>query len=302
MRELNPIGRDQDQLLLVSSDGERFSVAIDETLKKTIKENRLPDLSRDELSPREIQDAVRGGATVAQLAESSGGSVEVIERFAHPVLEELAHMVELAKSIRVELPADRFNDVEKKAFGDVVEGKLLQGGASKPRWSARRGDNSVWEIMVEFDQSGDTGTATWTFDPRKYLLTPETTNAASLSTPSSNLDSPLSASPRATHTEAETQTSVVTADKLEAFRKRREQTEAIVAVAVAPEEVIETEVTLIEYSIEEDSQDELENIGEEPQTEVLSEPPPSESKKSRPPMPSWDEIVRGTQSDDGEVF
>lgn len=302
MRELNPIGRDQDQLLLVSSDGERFSVAIDETLKKTIKENRLPDLSRDELSPREIQDAVRGGATVAQLAESSGGSVEVIERFAHPVLEELAHMVELAKSIRVELPADRFNDVEKKAFGDVVEGKLLQGGASKPRWSARRGDNTVWEIMVEFDQSGDTGTATWTFDPRKYLLTPETTNAASLSTPSSNLDSPLSASPRATHTEAETQTSVVTADKLEAFRKRREQTEAIVAVAVAPEEVIETEVTLIEYSIEEDSQDELENIGEEPQTEVLSEPPPSESKKSRPPMPSWDEIVRGTQSDDGEVF
>jgi hypothetical protein len=211
-------------------------------------------------------------------------------------------MVELAKSIRVELPADRFNDVEKKAFGEVVEGKLLQGGASKPRWSARRGDNTVWEIVVEFDQSGDTGTATWTFDPRKYLLTPETANAASLSTPSSNLDSPLSANPRVAHTEAEGQTSVVTADKLEAFRKRREQTEAIVAEAVAPEEVIETEVTLIEYAIEEDSQDEPENIGEEAQTEVLSEPPPSESKKSRPPMPSWDEIVRGTQSDDGEVF
>jgi hypothetical protein len=140
------------------------------------------------------------------------------------------------------------------------------------------------------------------FDPRKYLLTPETANAASLSTPSSNLDSPLSANPRATHTDAETQTSVVTADKLEAFRKRREQTEAIVAVAVAPEEVIETEVTLIEYSIEEDSHDELENIGEEPQTEVLPEQTPNESKKSRPPMPSWDEIVRGTQSDDGEVF
>lgn len=302
MRELNPIGRDQDQLLLVSSDGERFSVAIDETLKKTIKENRLPDLSGEELSPREIQDAVRGGATVAELAESSGGSVEVIERFAHPVLEELAHMVDLAKSIRVELPADRFNDVEKKAFGDVVEGKLLQGGATKPRWSARRGDNTVWEIVVEFDQSGDTGSATWTFDPRKYLLTPETANAASLSTPSSNLDSPLSANPRASQDEVESQTSVVTADKLEAFRKRREQTEAVTPIPEATEVLteVEAEVTLIEYSIEEDPQGELEGVGEESQ--VSSEQPTPESKKSRPPMPSWDEIVRGTQSDDGEVF
>jgi hypothetical protein len=29
---------------------------------------------------------------------------------------------------------------------------------------------------------------------------------------------------------------------------------------------------------------------------------PVEPKKVRAPMPSWDQIVRGTQSDDGEAF
>jgi hypothetical protein len=95
---------------------------------------------------------------------------------------------------------------------------------------------------------------------------------------------------------------VVTADKLEAFRKRREQTEAVTPIPEATEVFteVEAEVTLIEYSIEEDPEDELEGVGEESQ--VSSEQPAPESKKSRPPMPSWDEIVRGTQSDDGEVF
>ena len=50
-----------------------------------------------------------------------------------------------------------------------------------------------------------------------------------------------------------------------------------------------------------------ENLGEEPQIDepVVEEPEapaPVEAKKTRPPMPSWDQIVRGTQSEDGEAF
>ena len=296
MRELNPIGRDQNQLLLTSDDGERFSVAIDDTFLKTIKENRLPDVSGVELSPREIQDAIRAGATVSELAESSGGSIDLIERFAHPVLEELSHMVELAKSVRVELPADRFNDVEKRPFGEIVEAKLAAGGALNPKWSAKRGENTVWEISVHFEQSGEIAFATWSFDPRRYLLTPETSNAASLSTPGSNLDTPLTPSTRSVPAASETGASVVTADKLEAFRKRREQTEQIAVV-------VEEELQDSPKDAEPDPifDEPAIDLGEETQ-EAVESPPVSEPKKSRPPMPSWDEIVRGTQSDDGEAF
>jgi hypothetical protein len=294
MRELNPIGRDQDQLLLSSSDGEKFSVPIDQTLLKTIKEEKLPDVSGEQLTPRQIQDAVRAGSTVAELAAASGGSVDLIERFAHPVIEELAHMVDLAKSIRIELPADRFNDVEKKPFGDVVEGKLRQTGATQIEWLAKRAENTVWEISVTYELNGAAGHATWTFDPRRYLLTPETANAASLSMPGVNLDSPLNSTPRPPEPQDDVSDSVVTADKLEAFRKRREQTEAIEPVIREVVEIEEVEVLEV-----------LEELGEESQEappEAIAPLTPVEPKKSRPPMPSWDEIVRGTQSEDGDAF
>lgn len=306
MRELNPVGRELDNLLLVSSDGEKFSVLIDETLTKTIKEHRVPDSRAADLSPREIQDAIRSGITVAELAESSGGSFDLIERFAHPVLEELSHMVDLAKSIRVELPADRFNDVEKRPFGEIVEGKLLQSGAKVTRWSAKRGENSVWEISVHFEQNRSIANATWTFDPRRYLLTPETSNAASLSTPTLNLDSPLGGFAKPA-VNAEPDASVVTADKLEAFRKRREQATSEVEVVelVAETTEVDPEIVLVEeevaFDLIEESEAEFVDEGSQEAPEEISTPA-TETKKSRPPMPSWDQIVRGTQSDDGEAF
>jgi hypothetical protein len=309
MRDLNPIGREDDVLLLVASDGERFRVQVDETLLRTIKEHRVPDSNVRELSPREIQDAIRAGATVADLAASSGGSLEIIERFAYPVLEELSHMIELATSVRVELPADRFNDVQKKAFGEIVEEKLFQAGASQPKWSARRGENTLWEISVSFKQADEEGAATWTFDPKRYLLTPETPNAASLSTPSAVFDSPLGSqtrSPSPIITAPIEEASVVTADKLEAFRKRREQAEVTQSVEIV-EVVEETIVELEQVEIVELVETIPDDLGEEPQLDEPADeehqaPAPVETKRTRPPMPSWDQIVRGTQSEDGEAF
>lgn len=310
MRDLNPIGREDDVLLLVDSDGERFRVQVDETLLRAIKEHRVPDSNVRDLSPREIQDAIRAGSTVAELAASSGGSLELIERFAYPVLEELTHMIELATSVRVELPADRFNDVQKKAFGEIVEEKLFQAGASQPKWSARRGENTLWEITVSFKQSDVEGAATWTFDPKRYLLTPETPNAASLSTPSSVFDSPLGSNTRSNSpliaAPLEEEASVVTADKLEAFRKRREQAEVTQSVEIV-EVVEETIVELEQVEIVELVETIPDDLGEEPQLDEPADeehqaPAPVETKRTRPPMPSWDQIVRGTQSEDGEAF
>lgn len=329
MRELNPIGREDNTLLLISEDGEQFSVIVDETLIRTIREHRVPDKSGEPLSPRQIQDAIRAGESITEISERSGTSLSLVERFAHPVLEELQHMVDLALSIRVELPADRFNEVEKKAFGDVVEENLLGTGATHINWSAKRSENSIWEISVSYLLNDSKGSATWTFDPRRYQLTPETTNAQSLSKPGSTIDSPLRSSVRASTAEhpsaAGSSEPVVTADTLEAFRSRRTKVEVVPEIAEPapiidlqepiepePEPVHVAEVIQITQAIDPIPED----IGEESQIDVIEEfdqpelavesgieeKPATESKKSRAPMPSWDQIVRGTQSDDGEAF
>ena len=317
MRELNPIGREDNSLLLISEDGEQFTVSIDETLTRTLKESRVPDASGEELSPRQIQDAVRAGESVTEIAERSGTSLSLVERFAHPVLEELQHMVDLALSIRVELPADRFNEIAKKPFGEIVEENLNATGANEVSWSAKRSENSIWEISVHYQLQDSVGSATWTFDPRRYQLTPETSNAQALSKPGSTIDSPLRPAPKTIVPEHPANGEpVVTADNLEAFRSRRAKVEVFEEtpkeLEVEPESVTEhiAEVVQITQTIEvvpenlgEETQESPEivedyNVTVEPETKQSNEAP----KKSRAPMPSWDQIVRGTQSDDGEAF
>jgi hypothetical protein len=317
MRELNPVGREGDSLLLVTSDGERFTLAVDETLVRTIKEHRVPDTNTNQLSPRQIQDAIRSGVSITDLAETSGTSLDLIERFAHPVLEELVHMVELAKSVRVEQPADRFNEVTKKPFGELIEERLSQSSAKLIDWSAKRGENGIWEISVSFSKNDELGLATWAFDPRKYLLTPETTLAANLSNSNPKLDGLLGPTtlPSNLRLDLPEDVTVVSEDNLLAFRNRRNQsqeTEALVEVepitAALPEETsvaLITETPEVVESIEPDTADVPEETAESAPELSSTEPEtvkPSEPKKVRAPMPSWDQIVRGTQSDDGEAF
>lgn len=317
MRELNPVGREGDSLLLVTSDGERFTLPVDETLVRTIKEHRVPDTNTNQLSPRQIQDAIRSGVSITELAETSGTSLDLIERFAHPVLEELLHMVELAKSVRVEQPADRFNEVTKRPFGELIEERLIQSNAQEIEWSAKRGENAIWEVSVSFTKNDETGLATWTFDPRKYLLTPETTLAANLSNSNPKLDGLLGPTTisRNSKLEAPEDVTVISEDNLLAFRSRRNQLlESEVPVIGEPVTEAASEETLVNSKtealdeiqvIEPDASDVPEELIEpEPQP---SEPEPeavkqAEPKKVRAPMPSWDQIVRGTQSDDGEAF
>lgn len=317
MRELNPIGREDNTLLLVSADGDQFSVVVDETLMRTLKEHRLPDASGKVLSPREIQDAIRSGESVQSIAERSGTSLSLVERFAHPVLEELQHMVDLAKSIRIELPADRFNEVTKKPFGEVVEARLEGEGAKEHSWTAKRLENSCWEITLMFAIDDSNAHALWTFDPRKSQITPENSTAQGLTEGGSSFDSPFgkkvvgetaSAHPSAAQP-------VVTADNLQAFRSRRAKTEPKPEPEIEIEDTVEdapvAEVIPISNIVElppedlgEESQDHIDSEPEQLAAEPVSEdaPPAETPKKSRAPMPSWDQIVRGTQSDDGEAF
>jgi hypothetical protein len=317
MRELNPIGREGDSLLLVTSDGERFTLPVDETLVRTIKEHRVPDTNTNQLSPRQIQDAIRSGVSITELAETSGTSLDLIERFAHPVLEELLHMVNLAKSVRVEQAADRFNEVIKKPFGELIEERLSQSNAQVIKWSAKRGENAIWEVSVSFTKNNETGLATWSFDPRKYLLTPETTLAANLSNSNPKLDGLLGPTTisRTLKVESPEDVTVISEDNLLAFRSRRNQVQEVEApVEVEPltgdvpeEKPVDSNTEVFEEvgGIEPYPSEVPEDLIETAPEQSESEPDtvkPAEPKKVRAPMPSWDQIVRGTQSDDGEAF
>ena len=287
MREVTFIGSNGSELVLEASDGEKLSLKIDEQLRSAVRLAPSQKASGT-ITPREIQDAVRAGATIAQIVASSGAEEDFVTKFATPVLEELEHMVSLALSVRVEVGTDRFNEMQFAEFGDLISERVRVGNGKNLAWSAHRETPSTWQIRAVYEIDGSSGEAVWIFDPRKFTLSPENSSAIALGnshTPADRfIPESVSLHPAA-GSAVRDENPADEATLLDAFRARRDA-----AAAAAAEAEIETE-TANEIVAETESEPNT-----EPEPVVDSEA--TTTKKGRAPMPSWDEIVFGAKSDD----
>ena len=293
MQDIRFISGDGESLVLETQEGEKFRLAVDSSIRAAVKTSPK-DEAEHVLTPREIQDAVRAGSTVEELATKSGESTDYLYKFANPVLEELEHMVAAALSVRVEIEPDRFNEVRHREFGELMLERLQNGGASSTNWRASRTTPFTWEITASFETMGGTGEAVWTFDPRAVSLSPENETAIGLSSQSGFGDAPIPrlkaiVHPTVSPASSETKTSEVEppTELLDAFRKRREA-----AAAFAETEPLEVEDAFPDEVDEPFEALEVEDL------EADSEPTIDASKKGRAPMPSWDEILFGARSDE----
>jgi hypothetical protein len=142
-------------------------------------------------------------------------------------------------------------------------------------------------VSVTFDTPSGSGFASWTYEPRHVLLSPDNETAINL-TNSSPLGDSLIPKLSSVSTDAAPPVQVASAesnapvtDLLDAFKQRRE--------AAAKTESDTEKAADIPIK-------ELEKVSE---AEKADEPPaPETPKKGRAPMPSWDEIVFGSKSED----
>jgi DNA-binding transcriptional regulator YiaG len=154
MAVLRVVGVDADHLLLVDPDGGGHRVAIDGNLHDTLKQAAKVGQSR--LSPREIQERLRSGATLEQVAEVAGVSVERVRRWEGPILAERARAIELALKTRYARPHD---GAVSGPLGRLVTTHLDQLGLVGD-WDARRGADGAWVVLVTHAQ----GQAAWRYD------------------------------------------------------------------------------------------------------------------------------------------
>ncbi|WP_026918801.1 septation protein SepH [Gordonia shandongensis] len=184
MRELHADRADDEGAHVVVVDlesGDEFQIPIDATLRALVHppEPVADDVTpvrepahavADEqsaaatLSPREIQARIRAGATVDELADATGVSVERINRFAHPVLLERSRAAELAR-------ASHPTGVDGPALGTlgelVAECLVLRGGSpAEAAWDAWRTEDGQWIVRVS--PSGDDVYAHWRFTPGSH--------------------------------------------------------------------------------------------------------------------------------------
>lgn len=169
MRELSfmSVASDGQRIVLVDADGEEFTLVVDSELRRAITPQTARPTMQMKLpvdgpvTPKEVQNRLRFGATVEEVAAEAGMSLERVESFAVPVLQERSFIAQRAQACPV--PSGGTLD------NAVTERLLSRGITTEPEWDAWRRTDGAWTVVVRFgsDQASvsmNDETGTFTFD------------------------------------------------------------------------------------------------------------------------------------------
>lgn len=321
MTTLTVVGVENDMLVLVSEDGHRYFVPVNDALRDALRKKSSSDSVTHRVSPKDIQAHIRRGLTAQQVADLTGEDVSYIEKFEGAVIAERRFIVDQALAVPV---TTRGGD--EMSFGTSVRERLEEISAVKEQWSAWK-EETGWLLELTFQEGEVEHTARWSFHQRKHVLEPLNDDATVLSRhepmpttliPKLSAVAPSPSEPERFDSEIFEDSDLGetgpllepvpygrseddgrmadTADLLEVLRRKRGEREP--APASDEDSRSAHPATGGIRLVEDDSGDaSVTPIGGlSPDDD--DDPEPTPPKKKRPEMPSWDDIVFGARSDD----
>ncbi|WP_179474651.1 septation protein SepH [Mycolicibacterium vinylchloridicum] len=172
MRELRVIGLDVDGRHIICEGpdpADKFTLQVDDRLRAAVRGDRsLGQTLRDKevkgvLRPRDIQARIRAGASVEQVAASSGMDVSKVERFAHPVLLERARAAELASAAHPVLADGPAVTTLQETITTALVARGLSPEATE--WDAWRGEDGRWVVQMAWQAGLSDNVAHFRFSP-----------------------------------------------------------------------------------------------------------------------------------------
>lgn len=165
---------DEEHLLLMTPDGQRYRLAIDDALRAAVRRDRsalgqIQSSSPGAVRPRDIQAQIRAGHSAEQVAKAAGISVDHVRRYEGPVLAERSHLV--AMVLRHRLCGD--GPDQGRELGDVVTERLMSRDVrEEPEWDSWRQDDGKWLVQLQFRAGTKSRKAQWTYHASKQTLEP----------------------------------------------------------------------------------------------------------------------------------
>jgi hypothetical protein len=275
MTELRLTGKSDDgsHINLVDNNGTEFSLRISDTLRATVNQPRLssvPSIDAVEtISVKEIQRRLRAGDSFEQIARDGQITVEKVERFSGPIMQEREYILDRARELVMRKDVHRI----EMTFRDVVLAKLAPRGVDTDEvsWNTWRLADGTWHIELHYPNRDGNGVATWNFDLSRRALGATDDNGAWL------IDEDAPARPVSTgiiHSEP-THPSRIETPRIDTPR-----------VADVFEPVVEEKP-------------------ETPRLAVIRETPTAADSQdgitARAKVPSWDEIMFGHKSSDSDL-
>ena len=156
--ELKFVSREGDYLVFETSDGVRARTLVDDQIRDAIRKVQQADSAS--FTPREVQQQIRSGLSLSEVAANLGVPESAVEPFALPILDEIRFVLDAA--LNTTLP----DGPTMKRFEDMVL-------ASDPnaRFKAIKSELG-WEIIA----TGN-GTYSWLFDLRSRVIEPNSESA-----------------------------------------------------------------------------------------------------------------------------
>lgn len=118
------------------------------------------------LTPRQIQERIRAGQSLDEVAAVAGMPRDRVERFALAVIDERRHLAEQARGHSVRRDGEAGSH---RTLGGAVESYFAQHDVDldNVEWDATRGDDRhFWTVTVTWVQSDEVQTATFGYDVR----------------------------------------------------------------------------------------------------------------------------------------
>lgn len=244
-----------------------FLLAVDERLRAAISSGsgraaEWENPMTPQLRPKEIQNRIRAGASVEQVAAAAGCSADRIEGFAYPVLLERATVAEKARAT-FPLRGAPLGSVAAANAGLTLEEIAVQtltdrGQHHDLAWDAFK-DERGWTVTLTWTVGRTENRAEWAYvaQPSGDMITARNAEAADLLEPSRGPLREVGGTSREEHVEPSM--TAPTSDPVDAAEPEAAETPAAPAPA-AP-------VT----------------------------PAQPTRRGHRPPMPSWEDVLLGTR-------
>ena len=172
-RTLRLIGRSESGSGIELTDDAQnyYTLAIDDALRAAVAQPRLaavvnPDSAPAQFSAKEIQARLRSGESIDAISRTTDWSVEKIEKFAGPILQERAYVIDLA------LKSPLRRDASSPLLGIQAFEQLTHHGANmeEVEWNTHRNADGSWTITLFYPSRDGINTAAWSFDLAKQIL------------------------------------------------------------------------------------------------------------------------------------
>lgn len=273
MQELRYVTSENGYLVLENSDGERFKVEVTDALREGSRQLIASSNSKP-TSPKQIQSLYRSGKSEEQISSETGEKLEYIQMFTPAVQSELDYVTE-----RVQGTEFVFGN-RMMSFADIVEMSF-----AAPIWKSYKAGNT-WFVNV---RQGEIE-ALWKYEPKLNLLEPHSEIAKKISAGMQDAKS------------VELEPTTTAKRSISDSREQLESADAVTTPNHAKLESKDAEVFSLLDEIRERRLATEKALESElvPETPVQRTSPPVSkptSARGRTSLPSWDEIVFGSNGD-----